>query len=332
MRGGKTAFVTGGTGFVGSHLAEALLAQGYTEVRCLVRNQLKWLDGLDIVPIEGDLFSTNALRRGADGADLVYHVAGLTRAQSWDAFERANVTGTLNLLEAVQEAAPHVEKVLVTSTLAVVGQSETPVADEETPLRPISQYGRSKAEMERALVDRDWYSYLPLVVVRPPAVYGPREADIFTFFQTVSRGLCPIMGNGQEPDLSLVHARDLATGMIRAAEAANTTGETYFLGSEHYYSWNQIKACTTRALGRKALTVPVPPAFAGVLGTVAEVTGKIFGKYPPLNREKAREIRYACKMCSIDKAHRDFGYQPCIPLDEGIAETIAWYRAHHWLD
>lgn len=322
------AFVTGGTGFVGSHLVEALLARG-VRVRALVRHRLKWLEGLDVTVVEGSLDDADALRAGVRGVDYVYHVAGLTRATGWEAFEAANVRGTLRLLDAVRTEAPHVRKVLVTSSLAVVGAADVPVADETTPLRPISLYGRSKAVMEERLAP--YHADLPLVVVRPPAVYGPREADIFTFFRTVSRGLCPVIGNPHMPDLSLVHARDLVHGMMAAAEHTATAGETYFIGSEAHYSWAEIKRATTAALGRKALTVPVPGALIGVVGAVAEAAGRLLGTYPPLNREKAREIRHACKRCAVDKARAHFGYRQTIPLDEGLRETLAWYRAEGWL-
>lgn len=332
----KTAFVTGGTGFVGSHLAEHLLASGYGEVRCLVRSDLKWLDGLPITPIHGDLHNADALRQGLEGVDHVYHVAALTRHPEWPPFYRANVLGTLNVLDAVREVAPGVRKVLITSSLAAVGASETPIATEDAPLRPVSRYGRSKAEMETALAGQNahatnYYDHLPLVVVRPPAVYGPRETNIFTFFHTVSRGLCPIVGNGRTPDVSLVHVQDLVRGMVQAAEADSTTGRTYFIGSDRPYSWNDIKAATTAALGRKALTLPIPTALVGLLGVVVEGVGRLFGQDPPLNREKAREIQQACKMCATDRARRDFGYCQEIPLEAGLARTIAWYKKAGWL-
>ncbi len=161
---------------------------------------------------------------------------------------------------------------------------------------------------------------------------GPREADIFTFFKAVNTRLCPMIGSGKEPELSLVHVRDLVRGMIDAAEADTTAGQTYFLGSDDYYSWRQIKAATTAALGKKALTVPIPRALVGVIGAAVEGVSKLFGHYPPLNREKAREILKAAKMCSHEKAHRHFGYRPEVSLEEGVRETIAWYKAEGWLN
>lgn len=331
------AFVTGGTGFIGSHLAEELLRRGYSEVRCLVRSDPKWLEGTGVTLVNGDLSRIDVLWDALAGVDYVYHVAGVTRATDWDTFERGNVKATLNLLGAVRAANPGVKKVLVTSTLAVVGQSSTCPATEETLLNPISRYGRSKAEMERALWDphemtSSFGEELPLTVVRPSSVYGPREADIYTMIKTADDArIFPIIGAGKIAALSLVHVRDLVRGMIDAAESDVSTGETYFLGSEAQYSWSEVKEAVAAALGKRVLSIPVPAALVTPIGAVVETAGRIAGQYPPLNREKAREARYACAMCSSAKAQRDFGYRQETGLEEGMVETVGWYRKERWL-
>jgi nucleoside-diphosphate-sugar epimerase len=332
-----TVFLTGGTGFIGSHLAEALVAQGHT-VRALVRDQPKWLEGVGVEIVKGSLSDIGVLWDAVEGADYVYHLAGVTRAQDEDAFENGNVRATLNLLGAVKGNAPDVQRVLITSSLAAVGRCEgdPPIATEHTPLAPISKYGASKARMEAALADpqqmtQSYLDALPLTIVRPPAVYGPREADIFTFFQTCSKGVCPVVGDPFAPALSLVHVRDLVEGMIGAAQSGATVGETMFLGSPVVYSWAEIRDATKAALDRRVVTVRVPRLLVGAIGAVSEAVGKVTGSYPPLNREKALEIRDACKACSSARAHQLFGYAPSVTLEQGIAETIAWYRAEGWL-
>ncbi len=328
--------MTGGTGFVGSHLVEELLRRGYDEVRCLVRSRPKWLQPLDITPVRGDLSDIDVLWEALRDVDIVYHVAGRTRAESWEAFYDANVRATLNLMGAIKTVRPGLDRVLVTSSLAAVGRCAEGVATEDTPLEPISRYGRSKAQMEEALRDThnmtaSYQETLPITVVRPPAVYGPRDRDILTFFQAVNKGICPVVGGGAEAALSLVHARDLACGMADVAEAPAAEGETYFIGSARAYSWNEVKDATLAALDSWAVTLPIPGPLIGAVGAAAEWWGRLTGSYPPLNREKAREIRHACTICAIDKVQRDVGYQQQIPLDEGIRETIAWYRDHDWL-
>jgi len=328
--------VTGGTGFVGSHLVEELLRRDFDEVRCLVRSDPKWLADLDVEYVRGDLSDVEALWTALDGVTHVYHTAGLTRAPDWEPFYEVNVQGTLNLMGAVKQAAPEVERVLVTSSLAAVGRCDADVATEDAPLRPVSRYGRSKAEMEEALREshqmaESYAEALPITVVRPSAVYGPRDRDILDFFQAVQRHVCPVVGGATDPTLSLVHARDLARGLVEASRHPEAEGETYLLGSARPYAWNEVKRAATAALDTWAVTLPVPGLLLGTVGAVAEAWGALTGAYPPLNRDKAREIRHACTACAIDKAQRDFGYDPQIALDEGVAETIAWYEESGWL-
>lgn len=334
MPASKIAFVTGGTGFVGSHLVEELLRRDVNEVRCLVRSDPKWLSDLDVEYVRGDLSDVEALWTALDGVTHVYHVAGLTRAPAWPPFYEVNVQGTLNLMGAVKHAAPDVERVLVTSTLAAVGRCDDPPATEDDPLRPVSRYGKSKAQMENALHDahdmtESYWEALPITVVRPSAVYGPRDRDILDFFRAVQSHVCPIVGGRSA--LSLVHVRDLVAGMVDASLAPAAEKEVYLLGSARPYSWAEVKDAATTALDTWAVTVPVPGPLVGVVGAAAEAWGRLTGTYPPLNREKAREIRYASTTCSSAKAERDVGYAPSTPLREGVAETIAWYQSEGWL-
>lgn len=331
----QIAFVTGGTGFVGSHIVEELLRRGVEEVRCLVRSDPKWLTDLDVEYVEGDLSTIEVLWEALEDVTHVYHVAGITRAPSWEPFYEVNVRGTLNLMGAIQHAAPNVERVLVMSSLAAVGRADGGPVTEDAPLQPVSNYGQSKAQMEVALKDThemksSYWESLPLTVVRPSAVYGPRDRDILDFFQAVKRHVCPIVG-GANATVSLVHARDLAVGTVDAATSPTTLRETYFLGSARPYPWSEIKAAATDALDTWALTIPVPGPLVGAVGAASEAWGWLSGSYPPLNRDKAREIRHACTTCSIQKAQQHFGYQPDISLEEGVAETIQWYEAEGWL-
>ena len=332
----SVAFVTGGTGFVGSHLAEALVARGAREVRCLVRRDPTWLQpalgaGLPVTVVRGDLFSHDALREALRGAGAVYHVAGLTRAATQAELDRANVAGTASLLAAVREAAPEAREVVVTSSLEAMGPNRVrpdgtpvPATEADTP-RPVSMYGRSKARMEAA-VARD-FADLRATVVRPPAVYGPREADIFEMIRGASGGVFPVVGDGEAERLSLVHVRDLAAGMIGAA---GVRGETFFVGSERGYAWNEVYAAVRAALGRPVLRVPVPSAAMGAAGAVSEALGRLRGTLPPLTRDKAEAARHAW-VCSVEKAHARFGYAPTVGLAEGMAETVAWYQGAGWL-
>lgn len=320
---GKIAFVTGGTGFVGSHLVEALLQRGYSEIRCLVRSEPKWLKGLDVVHIRGSLSDSTLVEQALRGVDFVYHLGAMTRAPTWEMLYEANVTSTINLMMVA--ATAKISKVCIASSLAVVGDTGEVLADESTPCEPVSMYGRSKLAMEHALANMD----LPMVIIRPPVVYGPRDRDLLTFFTAVNRGFC-VVPRG-DPGLSLVYVLDLVRGIIEAAESPWTTSETYYVGSRRIISWGKLKKSSESALGKKSRMIQIPRSLIMPLGIISEFAGKLSRTYPALNREKAREILHATKQCSSIKAGEHFGYASQVSLNDGIKETIEWYRTQGWI-
>ena len=282
--------------------------------------------------VPGDLDDADALRQGVDGAALVAHVAGLTRARTQAALDRANVDGTRAVLDAVRQsgAAP---RVLVTSSLEAMGPNRigpdgrpVPATEADVP-RPVSMYGLSKARMEDA-VRRD-FEDLGATVVRPPAVYGPREADLYEMAKGAARGLFPVVGRDDVPRVSMVYVADLVRGMADLAEADAARGETYFVGTPGV-TWAEVRAALEAAVGRRTLALRVPGRVIGAVGALAERAGALVGTLPPLTRDKAEAARHAW-VCASDKAREAVGYAPEVGLDEGWAETVAWYRQRGWL-
>ncbi len=320
------AFVTGGTGFVGSHLVEELLRRG-TQVRALVRSSPRWLDGLPIEILSGTLGDVGALKEMLRDVDAVFHVGGLTRAPAEGDLFEANVDATRRLLDAAEGAG--VPRLLVTSSQAAAGPSAGAPIDETAPMRPLSAYGRSKAAMEEMVRAHDVVDRT--IVIRPPSVYGPREADIYTAIRTADRQrIFPIIGDPSTPALALVHVHDLVRGMVDASESDAALGGTFYLTGQRDYSWNEMKTAVERAIGHRALRVPMPRSFVAPAGAVAEAAGRLFGRYPPFNRDKARELRAEWR-ASSGRAAATFGYRPSIALDEGMRETVKWYRENGWL-
>ncbi len=330
---GRTAFVTGGTGFVGSHLVEELLSRGVA-VRALVRADPKWLEGMDVEFIRGDLDDMEALRAGVSGVDYVLHVAGLTKARTEEALDHANVEGTRNLLRAVEDSAPGVRRVLVTSTLAAGGPCREadgvprPVLEADT-MQPVSMYGRSKARMEQIVWER--FSSLPITIVRPPAVYGPRETDIYTVIRTASRlRLFPIVGRADTPRLSLVHVHDLVRGMADSTFADRAVGQTLYLSAGEGHSWHEIATAIGDALGKRPVRIRVPSFVVVPAGKAVQRISGLFGALPAFNEDKAIEARHAW-VCSTSSAREVLGFEARIGLDEGLRETVEWYRKEGWL-
>lgn len=322
------AFVTGGTGFIGSHLSERLIASdNYSEVRCLVRSREKWLQGKDFRKISGDLQDFEALSKGLEGADVLFHIAAIVKAPDKKSFTRANVDATENLLRLARKKG--VKNIIILSSLAAAGPSNGTPLTEEAPMKPVSMYGESKKEMEeriRNIAEADE----SIKIIRPPAVYGPREDQIFTFFQTYSKGICPMVGNGFQPELSMVYVSDLVDGIMLAADKKDAGVHTYFISGDGVHNWNQIRRITGTVLGKKAIPVKLKPAWVKKLAAISEDSASLFGKYPVLNREKAREMILEWT-CSSAKAEKELSYSPAVSLEEGISRTLHWYKKHNWL-
>jgi dihydroflavonol-4-reductase len=320
------AFVTGGTGFVGSHLVEELLERG-AEVRALVRSSPRWLANLPVEVVSPDLGDPAALREALRDTDTLFHVGALTRAPAEAALLEANVEDARRVLDAAAGAG--VARVLVTSSQAAAGPSNGAPLDEFAPMRPLSAYGRSKAAMERMV--RDHVLGDRTVIVRPPSVYGPREVDIHTIIRTAAhQRIFPVVGDARAPSLSLVYVSDLVRGMADAVSSEAAAGGTFFLTGPRDYSWDEVRKAVAAALGHAVLRVPVPRALVAPAGALAEGFGRLFGRYPPLNRDKAREARAEWR-ASSDHARETFGYDPLVELDEGMRQTVDWYREHGWI-
>jgi hypothetical protein len=186
---------------------------------------------------------------------------------------------------------------------------------EEQSGSPITTYGKTKLQAEvecLKLEDR-----LPVTIVRPPAVYGPRDKDVFEFFATMRKGLQPVVGFG-EKYVSLLHVGDVVRGTIMAGESPKSVGQTYFLSSKKIYGWLEVGQVTRKVLGRRALTLRIPEAGVYVVATFAEFFA-LFSKKPALiNFEKARDMVQDYWTCDSSKAKRDFGYEQEIGLEEGI--------------
>ncbi|MCW9707694.1 NAD-dependent epimerase/dehydratase family protein [Fodinibius salsisoli] len=322
------AFVTGGTGFIGSHLVDALLQHNaYSEVRCLIRNNQKWLKDKDITPIRGNLDDFSTLKQAVEGVDVIFHIAGRVKAPTYKQLKRANVDATENLLRVAQKAGT--PKVVVLSSLAAAGPSKGQPVTEDDPLEPVSMYGKSKKQMEQRiheLIDNK----MSVTILRPPAVYGPREDQIYSFFKMVSKRICPIIGDGEKPKISMIYVGDVVQAILKASQQNEPGIHTYFISDGEPHTWNKIRETATMVFGKKAIPIYVKPDWVQKIAGIVEKTGSFFGIYPVLNKEKAKEMILEWT-CSSDKAQQELGYKPEFSLEEGISRTIHWYQRHHWL-
>lgn len=306
------ALVTGATGFVGSHLVDLLLERGY-DVACTMRtsSKLHWLEGKTFERVDVDFNAAFALPE----VDVLFHVAGAIFADNWEQY----LEGNRDLSAKVVEAA-RCRRFVHVSSLAVQG----PLADcdETTPCAPISLYGKSKWEGERAVWARR--EKMPVTVVRPPVVYGPRDMGLFDLYKTVSMGIRPEIGGPKR--ISIIHARDLVEGILRAAEAPEGANEVFYLANAETWTIVDVLRLVERGLGVSPAKLHLPDGLVRFAGGLAETGARLLGKRIMFSRDKALEMTQPNWCCSPAKAKKVLGWTSRIPMEKGMEETLAWYR------
>lgn len=323
--------VTGATGFVGRHVAEELARHG-RRVRCLVRS------GSDATDLEragfaiarGEVLDQRSLDEAVRGADEVVHVAGLIAARSFTQMRRVNEEGVARLASACARTPSPLRRFLLVSSLAAAGPSRGahPVREEDSP-RPVSRYGLSKLLGERAAI-RGLPASVPPTIVRPPAVYGPRDRGIHAFFDAAARGILVRLGT-RARRVSIVHGEDLAVGIRLALDADLAAGRTYFIADPESYPIDELLARIAAAVGGRTRALRVPEPLVRAAGVIAEEAARLRGATPAFSRDKVREFLADGWVCDPSRAMRELGWRPARSLGEGLAATARWYREHGWI-
>jgi len=301
----KALAITGATGFVGFTTLDAALEQGFA-VRALTRRAQKPREG--VVWVEGTLNAPTALEELIAGSDAVLHIAGLTNTPDPAEFETANVTGTANMIAAAKAAK--VKRFVFVSSLSAREPG-------------LSQYGASKAAAEQlvAASGLDW------TIVRPPAVYGPRDVDMFELFRSARIGLVPLPPSG---GTSLIHARDLAELLIALSQKKrlNAIYEPDD-GREGGWSHKEMAQAIGHAVGRSTVFAPNLPA--SVLGLAAGVDRLVRGDRAKLTADRVGYMCHPNWIARFDRAVPSDIWKPKIDSEEGLKATADWYRAEGWL-
>jgi len=325
------AFVTGATGFVGSHVARALAEQG-ADLRLLVRagSDTRNLDGLDAERAVGDLRDPASIERAMAGCDTVFHVAADYRLWVRDPEQmyRANVEGTRTILDAARKNG--VRRVVHTSSVATMGfTSNGHLADEDSPVKlesMIGPYKRSKFMAEEFALQAG-RGGMDVVVVNPTTPVGEQDIKPTPTGRIVVDFLKQKFPAYVDTGLNLVDVRECARGHVTALEKGRS-GERYILGGENL-TLKQILDKLAAITGLPSPKVKVPYAIALAAGVVDEViTGRILGKEPRATIDAVRMGRKKMFVSSA-KAERELGWNPS-PVEGALARAVEWFRFHHY--
>jgi nucleoside-diphosphate-sugar epimerase len=320
------ALVTGATGFVGSHLVEAL-RRGGVEVTALARSPEKAavLRALGVLVVSGDLHNRASLDQAAADQDVIYHVAGVVAARSEAEFLSANEEGTRNVL-AASERRGRPRFVLVSSLAAGGPATRGAPLDGSEPPKPVTAYGRSKLAAERLVMTSD----LPWSIVRPPIVYGPRDREVLKVFRLARLGVAPVFGDGTQ-ELSAVHAADLAGALIAVGTSTTTIARTYTACHPEVFTSAEFGRAVGAAMGRSVGTLRIPSVLGRALLSLTETSARLTGQTTILTTDKANEFFQPAWTGNPTPLTRDCGWKARYDLRGGLADTYQWYRKAGWL-
>jgi nucleoside-diphosphate-sugar epimerase len=298
--------VTGSSGFIGRHVTAFLAARGD-----------------EVVPVRRP-FAPASLADVLRGAEAVVHLAGVVSALRDRELFAANVDGTRAVAEATRSAGA---RLIHISSLAAAGPaSPTAPRSEDDPPAPITAYGRSKLDGERAVSAIDGLRW---TMLRPGVVYGPGDRALLPLFTFARRGVMPLVGRAGAA-YTFIHISDLVRA-IAAAVDRPAGGDTIFVGHPHPVTTREILEGVRTAAGARAAIIRIPMAVTRLAALAGDVGGLIRGRPSVINSRRFVELASDGFACRVDRLRDRLGIVARIDLDEGLAETCAWYRQEGWL-
>jgi dihydroflavonol-4-reductase len=322
--------LTGASGFVGSHILDSLHRRGLDTALLLrpasnKRFITSLLPNVEVRP--GSIGDPASLGQAMSGITHVIHCAGATKAARVAGFYEVNQAGTRNVVSAVNGQAGQVQRLVHISSLAAAGPalSENPAHEEDEP-RPVSEYGKSKLAGELEVRNQCRAEY---VILRPPAVYGPRDEEFLRLFRAVKSHLLPKPGGAQA--LSMVFVKDLAEAVVTCLTHASAAGKTYFVAAREVVTARTMAKEIAAQMNTWTLPLPLPTPLLWPICLAQELASRLTGKPNVLSLQKYAELRAPGWVCDPRRLEREIGCTCATTLKSGIAETLSWYREHNWL-
>ena len=322
--------LTGASGFVGSHILDTLCSRRIPAAILLRSNSNRRFVQSHLPEVEireGSLAEPTSLQSALQGITHVLHCAGSTKARNSAEFFEVNHGGTKNLLHAVKAQVPNLENFVHISSLAAVGPAtaEAPATESDSP-HPISGYGQSKLAAEEEVRKTGAGKF---VILRPPAVYGPRDIEFFRIFRAVKNHILPRTNAAQQ--LSLVFVKDLAEVAVGCLQSAAALGKTYFVAAEEIATGRKMAEEIAAQFRTWTVPLPLPTPMLWPVCLAQDVMTRLTGKANVLSLQKYAELRAPGWVCDSSRLKRDTGMSCPTTLSKGIAETLDWYRREGWV-
>jgi nucleoside-diphosphate-sugar epimerase len=337
------ALITGASGFIGHHLAAALLRRG-EDVACVVRptSETRQLESLGVTLYRADVTDGEAISPVIADVDVVYHLAGLVKAVTRRQMMTVNEGGVHNLLTACAARTTPPVVVYVSSMAAVGPASGGEPRDESDPPAPVSHYGRSKRAGE--LVAQSLAHAVPITTIRPALVFGEGDKNSLAIFRPLARWGVHMIPGYVTRRISSIHAADLAELLILAAgrgrrlapcgDRPKESGQGYYFAvTEDLPTYAEFGRMIGAAVGReKVIVFHHPPLLAWTAAAATQFTWRLRGRAAILNLDKVREALAGTWACSAARARDELDFKPAAPLFDRIRQTADWYRAQGYFD
>lgn len=325
----ERVLITGASGFLGYHLIMSALEKKLEVYAAIRKNsQVAHLDGLPINFVYLNYTDSNELAKVLEDNQInfIIHAAGVTKAVKQQEYDAINATYSVNLANAIDPTKGFFKKMVFVSSLAAVGPAEDvhSIITELASPRPVTAYGRSKLLAEKELAKTG----IALTVLRPTAIYGPRDKDIFIMLKTVSRGFDPYIGKIAQR-LSFVHARDVADVAVQALFTSENG--TYHISDGQNYDRYQFADIVQKLLHKSAFRFHIPMPLVKILAYILETTNGWLNQPAVINREKLHELAATNWVCDISKAKKELNFSPKFSLHNGLKDSISWYQINKLL-
>lgn len=323
-------FITGASGFIGSSLIKLLNQKGYKPYALLRKtSQLDLLDGADYLPVYGDVTSDDVMLQLPVTVNIIVHCAGAIKAIRQDKFITDNALGTLNILRGAQKHLTNLKRVILLSSQAAAGPSQLHEFKCETAMcHPVSQYGISKARMEEDVLKR--FADMPLVIVRPPTVYGPGDRESLAFFKMVKSGFVPCV-NKNRMMMSFIYIDDLLEGLYRLATAAHVPDQLYHMTSQDEVMLADFLKMIANHMQKRYVTLNIPKCLVSVAANISLIISRLTKKPSMLNPDKVNEMNELRWVISGERLRQLFFDMTPTPLDAGVKQSLQWYRQRGWI-